>query len=115
MVILNLENVSKTYPGKVPVHALHNVSISIGQGEYVAIEGPSGSGKSTLLNLIALLDSPTMGHYLIDREETTGLGDAERARLRSSTFAFIFQSFHLLKGRTPVSYTHLTLPTILLV
>ena len=100
MATLTLEHVSRTYRGASPVEALKDVSLTISQGEYVAIEGPSGSGKSTLLNQLALLDVPTEGEYLIDSHPTTGLSDAGRARLRSATFAFIFQSFHLLEGRS---------------
>ncbi len=100
MATLTLTGLSKTYSGQVPVEALRDVSVTIGPGEYVAIEGPSGSGKSTLLNVVALLDTPTAGEYRIDDVSTVALGDAERARLRSATFAFVFQSFHLLDGRS---------------
>jgi macrolide transport system ATP-binding/permease protein len=100
MVRLTLLGVSKAYPGEIPVQALEDVTLTIGQGDYVAIQGPSGSGKSTLLNLLALLDRPTAGTYLIDHQDATRLDDAARARHRSATFAFVFQSFHLLDGRT---------------
>lgn len=100
MVTLRTENVSKTYSGAVPTEALVGVNLEIKQGDYVAIEGPSGSGKSTLLNILALLDTPTRGAYLIDDESTSDLPDAQRAHLRSTTFAFVFQAFHLLDGRT---------------
>lgn len=100
MATLQLSGLSKTYAGAVNVHALRNATVTIRQGEYVAIEGPSGSGKSTLLNQIALLDTPTSGDYFIDEVNATTLSDVERARLRSSTFSFIFQSFHLLDGRS---------------
>ncbi|WP_172191696.1 ATP-binding cassette domain-containing protein [Actinomyces faecalis] len=100
MALLELRDVCRTYAGEVPVPALHGVTVRIKQGEYVAIEGPSGSGKSTLLNQIGLLDTPTSGSYLVNGQETTRLGDTARARLRSQTIAFIFQSFHLLNSRT---------------
>lgn len=99
MPTLRLQALEKTYKGAVDVHALVNATVTVQQGEYLAIEGPSGSGKSTLLNQIALLDSPTGGEYLIDETNTATLNDVQRARLRSATFAFIFQSFHLLDGR----------------
>ena len=100
MALLELTDVARTYPGEIPVFALRGVTVRVEQGEYVAIEGPSGSGKSTLLNQIGLLDTPTSGEYLIDGRRTTPLGDTDRARLRSQTIAFIFQSFHLLDSRT---------------
>ncbi|WP_084355367.1 ATP-binding cassette domain-containing protein [Actinomyces radicidentis] len=100
MTTLCLDDVGRTYPGEVPVLALAGVSLHVTQGEYLAIEGPSGSGKSTLLNQIGLLDTPTTGQYTIDGQDTTDLSDAARARLRSQTIAFIFQSFHLLDSRT---------------
>lgn len=99
MATLRLERLAKTYTGPVNVTALKDATVTIEQGEYVVIEGPSGSGKSTMLNQIALLDTPTGGGYFIDHTDTTTLTDVQRARLRSSTFSFIFQSFHLLDGR----------------
>lgn len=100
MPLLELSGVSRTYPGEVPVHALRDVNLLVEQGEYLAVEGPSGSGKSTLLNQLGLLDIPTAGEYWIDGVATTPLNDAARARMRSETIAFIFQSFHLLDART---------------
>lgn len=99
MATLRLVGLAKTYTGPVDVIALQDATVTIEQGEYVVIEGPSGSGKSTMLNQIALLDTPTGGGYFIDDIDTTTLSDVERAHLRSSTFSFIFQSFHLLDGR----------------
>ncbi|QPL04570.1 MULTISPECIES: ATP-binding cassette domain-containing protein [Actinomyces] len=100
MTVLELRSLARTYPGAVPVEALRPADLVINQGEMVAIEGPSGAGKSTLLNLLALLDTPTDGDYLIGGRSTRGLDDASRARLRCETFGFVFQSFHLLTSRT---------------
>jgi putative ABC transport system ATP-binding protein len=78
------------------VHALRDVSLTIGHGDLVAIVGPSGSGKSTLLNLLGLLDRPTAGHYLLDGRDVSGIGSDERAALRNRYIGFVFQSFSLL-------------------
>lgn len=102
MTRLTLTEVGRTYPGPVDVQALREVTLTIEQGDFVAIEGPSGAGKSTLLNVLALLDSPTTGSYAIDGAETTGLTDTDATRLRSETFGFVFQSFHLLPARNVV-------------
>lgn len=100
MTTITLDHIGRTYPAAVPVRALHDVTLTINQGDYVAIEGPSGAGKSTLLNIIALLDTPTEGRLLIDDTDASDLSDATAARLRSATLSFIFQSFHLLPART---------------
>ena len=100
MTVIELVDVDKVYPGTVQVHALRGVNLKINQGELVAITGPSGAGKSTLLNVLALLDTPTSGAYLLDDTDVSGLNEDARAKLRSNTFGFIFQSFHLLKKRS---------------
>lgn len=100
MTTLALREAGRTYPGAVPVEALRPATLTIRQGDFVAIEGPSGAGKSTLLNVLALLDAPTTGRYEIDGVPTAGLSDADAARLRCRTFGFIFQSFHLLPRRS---------------
>lgn len=102
MTELRLEAVSRTYPGAVPVKALREAELVIRQGDFVAIEGPSGAGKSTLLNVLALLDTPTAGQYLIDDVPATDLDDGEAARMRARTFGFVFQSFHLIPHRSAV-------------
>lgn len=100
MTTLVLDHASRVYEAAVPVTALDRASVGIAQGDFVAIEGPSGAGKSTLLNILALLDAPTAGTYLIDGVDTSGMGEKELATVRCETFGFVFQSFHLLPHRT---------------
>ncbi len=82
----------------VPV--LRDVSLVIMPGEMVAILGPSGSGKSTLMNMIGCLDVPTSGEYYFSGEEISSRSSDELAAIRSRDISFIFQSFHLLSGKT---------------
>ncbi len=95
--IVRLEKVVKTYHmGEHTVHALNGISISISEGEFVAIMGPSGSGKSTLLNMIGCLDVPTEGRVLIDGVSTAEMTEEELTRIRRDRIGFVFQSFNLI-------------------
>jgi len=96
MALVELENVSKTYPGGVT--ALDNASLNVDSGELVAIVGPSGSGKSTLLHLIGTLDRPSAGSVRIDGHEVGTLPDRQLSALRASRIGFVFQQFHLAAG-----------------
>ena len=107
--LLRIEDVSRQFPGDVPTHALRNVNLTVDEGDFVAIEGASGGGKSTLLNIIGLLDEPTTGRYIVDGSEPAALSESARARIRSDTFAFIFQSFHLLDRRPVIDSVELPL------
>jgi putative ABC transport system ATP-binding protein len=94
--MIQLINVSKSYGDKGVVQALHNLSLTVEQGERVAVMGPSGSGKSTLLNLICGLDKPTSGSIRLEGVELSELGDDQRTRLRREKIGMIFQTFNLL-------------------
>src|SRR3990170_2529343 len=95
--MIQLSEITKTYrSGSVVVNALQDVSLTIGDGELVAVIGPSGSGKSTLLNIVGCLDTPTSGNYELDEEETNKLNDVQLARIRNKKIGFVFQDFHLL-------------------
>jgi putative ABC transport system ATP-binding protein len=82
------------------VRALHNISLTIRSGEFVAIMGPSGSGKSTLMNIIGLLERPDAGSYFLENEDVSRLDDAQRSRIRNRTIGFVFQNFNLLPQAT---------------
>jgi putative ABC transport system ATP-binding protein len=95
--MIRLDKVSKTYrTDKVETLALKDIDLSVQKGEFVAMMGPSGCGKSTLLNIIGLLDRPTQGGISVDGIPIKRYADRQLARLRNSTFGFIFQSFHLI-------------------
>jgi putative ABC transport system ATP-binding protein len=98
--IVRFEQVSRTYPGPLPVHALIDASFSINAGEMVAVVGPSGSGKSTLLGILGCLDAPTEGKVTIAGLDATALGDAGRSKLRRDFVGFVFQQFHLIPHAT---------------
>ena len=97
--IIEVETLGKQYAsaaeGTPP--ALQSVSLSIAQGEFVAVMGPSGSGKSTFMNIIGLLDTPTAGIYRLNEQDVAGLSTDELAHLRNRVFGFVFQGFNLLK------------------
>ena len=101
MSLLKTQNLSKIYrTDAIETTALNEVSISIAQGEFVAIMGPSGCGKSTLLNIIGLLDSPSSGQYFVNGEDVSGHNERRRAEVRKSTIGFVFQSFNLIDELT---------------
>ncbi|MBK9314093.1 MAG: ABC transporter ATP-binding protein [Acidobacteria bacterium] len=94
--ILKIENLTMTYRvGKVDVHALRGVNLSVGRGEFVSIMGPSGCGKSTLLHVLGGLLKPTSGRVLIDGEDLTNMSDADRTDVRRRKIGFVFQRFNL--------------------
>src|SRR5262244_2951511 len=95
--VIQLENIHKTYSmGDVQVHALRGVSLTIREGEFVAIMGASGSGKSTTMNILGCLDRPTRGTYILDGEDVSEMSKDERADIRCQKIGFVFQGFNLL-------------------
>ena len=95
--MIQLANIQRTFQvGGQLIHALNNINLTISKGEYVSIMGPSGSGKSTLLNVIALLDQPSSGKYMLNNQDVTQLNDDQLARVRRENIGFVFQFFHLI-------------------
>src|ERR687884_1402657 len=97
MALIEVRDLTKTYRmGDVEVQALRGVSLTIAEGELVAIMGPSGSGKTTLMNILGCLDTPTSGRYFLDGVDVTRLSDNRLAKIRSRKIGFVFQSFNLV-------------------
>jgi putative ABC transport system ATP-binding protein len=95
--IIDVRDLVKTYvTGDSQTHALRGVSLTVEEGEFLAIMGPSGSGKSTLMNLLGLLDTPTSGTYEIRGIDVSSLDETELAEARAREIGFVFQSFNLL-------------------
>ena len=98
--VLNVDDVTKAYPGVPPVQALRGVNLAVGQGELVGIVGPSGSGKTTLLQLMGTLDRPTSGHVRITGLDVAAMADDDVAYLRATRIGFVFQQFFLSEHAT---------------
>lgn len=95
--IIKIENLNKIYDtGAIQVHALQNVSLSITEGEYVAIMGQSGSGKSTLMNILGCMDRHFEGTYLLDGIPIVDQGEDDLSRIRNKKIGFVFQAFQLI-------------------
>ena len=95
--ILRLESVWKIYKmGEVEVNALRGVSLTINQGEFVAITGSSGSGKSTMMNLVGCLDLPTKGIIYLENKDISEMSESDLAQIRAKKIGFIFQQFNLI-------------------
>jgi len=95
--VIQLDHIHKTYTmGDVEVHALRGVSLTIREGEFVAIMGASGSGKSTTMNILGCLDRPTRGSYILDGEDVSQMSKDERADIRCKKIGFVVQGFNLL-------------------
>ncbi len=110
--MVSIQNVTKTYKrGNEVISVLKDISLNIGQGEYLALMGPSGSGKSTLLNLIAGLDRADAGSIEVDGIDIAILSESELARWRATNVGFIFQFYNLIPVLT--AYENVELPLIL--
>ena len=109
-MILNLQNIYKDYQQeKLVVPVLKDVSLTVEEGEYVAIMGPSGPGKTTLMNIIGCLDRPTSGTYELAGENVLKLKDRELSDLRLKSIGFVFQSFQLMPRESAVENVALPL------
>jgi putative ABC transport system ATP-binding protein len=98
--VMELDGVSKVYPGPSPVRALDQASLAVTAGELVAVVGPSGSGKSTLLHLMGTLDKPTAGTVRVTGLDAARMRDRELSALRASRIGFVFQQFFLAEHQT---------------
>ncbi|MGN0530045.1 MAG: ABC transporter ATP-binding protein [Eubacterium sp.] len=110
MHLIDVRNVYKIYnPGENQVNALDGVSITIDEGEFVAIIGQSGSGKSTLMNMLGLLDTPTSGEYYINGKLVDDLTDDQMSEIRNKQIGFIFQGFNLISSLNAMENVELPL------
>ena len=99
--IVEISEVHKTYKtGSITFEALRGITLSVEEGEYIAITGPSGSGKSTLMNILGCLDIPTQGSYLLGGEDVSTMSEKDLAVVRNKRIGFVFQQFNLLSSMT---------------
>ena len=109
--LITIKDIGRKYViGTEVIHALKSVSLSINQGEFVALMGPSGSGKSTLMNILGCLDTPTKGDYILNGTNVSQMSDNELAEVRNKEIGFVFQTFNLLPRST--SLDNVALPLI---
>jgi putative ABC transport system ATP-binding protein len=107
---ISLENITKTYQmGEVDIPALRGVSLTINDGDFIAIMGASGSGKTTLMNIIGCLDHPTGGKYYMEGVDISTLNRDERAQIRNKKIGFVFQNFNLLSRTSALENVELPL------
>lgn len=108
--LVEIVDMCKIYnPGENEVRALNHVSVTIDEGEFVAIIGQSGSGKSTLMNMLGCLDVPTSGTYMLHGQDVSGLSDNELSDIRNRQIGFIFQGFNLIQNLTALENVELPL------
>lgn len=108
--IIRVEHLCRNFTvGNETIHALRDVSFTIGEGEFVTIMGTSGSGKSTLLNILGCLDTPTSGDYMIDGTSVKKMGKNDRATVRNRKIGFVFQNYNLLPKTTAIENVELPL------
>jgi putative ABC transport system ATP-binding protein len=109
--MIEVRNLSKIFQkDNMEVRVLEDISLTINEGEFVAIMAPSGMGKSTFLNILGCLDKPTGGTYTLDGLPVQGMDDDELSHIRNKKLGFVFQSFHLLPRMT--AWENVTLPLI---
>ena len=109
--VIEVTDVRKVYQsGDVLVEALRGVSLTVSDGEFVAVMGPSGSGKTTLLGILGCLDRPTSGSYRLVGQEVSALDETRRARVRRERIGFVFQAFNLIPRTS--AYKNVELPLI---
>ena len=108
--LVEIKDVCKIYnPGENEVRALNHVSLTIGEGEFVAIIGQSGSGKSTLMNMLGCLETPTSGKYFLHGQDVSHMTDDEQSDIRNREIGFIFQGFNLIPSLTALENVELPL------